>query len=128
MGSALLFVGVALAQQILGVLSTYAGLHVAWQATNTLREDLTLHCLRLDMPFHNERTPGEMIERIDGDVASLASFFSKFAINILSSVLMLAGTLVVFAVEDWRLGTVMTVYAALTLFALSRLHNVAMPF
>ena len=128
LASALLFVGVVLAQQILGVLSTYAGLHVAWQATNALREDLTLHCLRLDMPFHNERTPGEMIERIDGDVASLASFFSQFAVNILGSVLMLVGTLMVFAVEDWHLGAVMTVYAALTLFALSRLHNVAMPF
>ena len=84
LASALLFVGAALARQILGVLSTYTGLHVAWKATNALREDLTLHCLRLDMPFHNQRTPGEMIERIDGDVASLASFFSKFALNILS--------------------------------------------
>ena len=125
--SALLFVGAALARQVLGLLSTYIGQRVAWQATNALREDLTLHCLRLDMSFHNERTPGEMIERIDGDVASLAAFFSQFAVHILSSLLMLAGTLVVFAVEDWRLGAVMTVYAALTLLALSRLHNVAMP-
>ena len=80
---ALLFVGVALAQQILGVLSTYAGQRVSWSATNAVREDLTLHCLQLDMPFHTNRTPGEMIERIDGDVSSLASFFSQFAVRIL---------------------------------------------
>ena len=125
---ALLFVGIALGQQILGVLRTYAGQRVSWAATNAVREDLTLHCLQLDMPFHANRTPGEMIERIDGDVSSLASFFSQFAVRILGNILMLIGTLAVFTAEDWRLGTVMTVYAALTSFALSRLHNIAVPF
>ncbi len=128
LGLALFFVGVALGQQILGVLSTYAGQRVSWAATNAVREDLTLHCLQLDMPFHTNRTPGEMIERIDGDVSSLASFFSQFAVRILGNILMLVGTLAVFFTEDWRLGSVMMVYAALTLFALSRLHNVAVPF
>jgi hypothetical protein len=38
--------------------------------------DLTLHCLRLDMAFHHARTPGQMIERVDGDVGLLGNFFS----------------------------------------------------
>src|ERR671933_719217 len=50
---------------------TFVGEDVGWTATNQLRADLMLHCLRLDMAFHHERTPGQMIERIDGDVANL---------------------------------------------------------
>ena len=34
------------------------------------------------MKFHNDHTPGELIERIDGDVTELATFFSQFALNL----------------------------------------------
>ena len=27
------------------------------------RADLALHCMRLDMSFHNDRTPGQMIDQ-----------------------------------------------------------------
>ena len=46
----------------------YVAQNIGLIATNRIRADLTLHCLKLDMGFHNARTPGEMIERIDGDV------------------------------------------------------------
>ena len=71
---ALLFIGVALAQQVVGISATYVSEKVAWSSTNALRKDLADHCLRLDMSFHNAHTPGEMIERIDGDVTALANF------------------------------------------------------
>ena len=35
------------------------------------------------MSFHNDHTPGELIERIDGDVTELATFFSQFVLNLL---------------------------------------------
>ena len=78
---ATLFLVVALAQQACAVAATYVGERVGWSATNELRADLFLHCLRLDLPFHKRRTPGELIERIDGDVTLLANFFSQFTIN-----------------------------------------------
>src|SRR5687768_4068969 len=65
---AALFISLALIQQVLSVTATYVSEQVAWTATNALRSDLTLHCLRLDLTFHKGRTPGELIERIDGDV------------------------------------------------------------
>jgi ABC-type multidrug transport system fused ATPase/permease subunit len=61
---------------VLNLLSTYLSTEVGFRATNALRADLARHCLALDMAFHNERTPGEMIERIDGDVTALSNFFS----------------------------------------------------
>jgi len=49
-GAALLFLAVAIAGQALSLAVTYLGQNVAWTATNGLRLDLTLHCLRLWFP------------------------------------------------------------------------------
>ena len=75
--AAVLFLVTALSLQLLGVAATYVGEDVGWRSTNQLRSDLARHCLRLDMSFHNDVTPGEMIERIDGDVADIAIFFGS---------------------------------------------------
>src|SRR5512133_2738589 len=77
-GSALMimaaaFLGAGMLNQLLVAASSWLSAHVGWRATNELRADLTAHCLRLDMTFHNDRSPGELIERIDGDVTALAT-------------------------------------------------------
>ncbi len=61
--------------------TSYVSLNVAWKATNALRSDLTRHCLRLDMPFHKTHTPGEMIERVDGDALALGTFFAQMVVK-----------------------------------------------
>ena len=68
---------------------------VGWSATNALRADLTLHCLKLDLTVHHQHTPGALIERIDGDVNAPANFFSQFVVRALGSMLLLGGVLVV---------------------------------
>ena len=78
-----LFIAAALANQALLVGATYLGENIGWTATNALRADLAEHCLRLDLSFHKARTPGELIERIDGDVNTLSNFFSQFVIHML---------------------------------------------
>jgi len=125
--TALVFIGIALVQQALTVGGTYLSLRVGWMATNALRLDLARHCLQLDPSFHKSRTPGELIERIDGDVTALANFFSQFTVKILGNLLLLIGVLVVMWLIDWRGGLVLTLYAALALATLSRLHAVAIP-
>jgi len=60
---------------------------VAWTATNALRADLAAHLIGLDLSFHQAHTPGELIERVDGDVNALAGFFSSFVVRLVSSVL-----------------------------------------
>jgi ATP-binding cassette subfamily B protein len=107
---AVLFVALSLGQQVVAALATYIGEAIGWAATNALRADLALHCLRLDLGFHKARTPGELIERIDGDVTALASFFSRFIVNVLANVVLLVGVLVVVALEDWRAGLALTVF------------------
>lgn len=124
---ALLFIGVALAQQIVSVLATYVGENVGWTATNELRADLAEHCLRLDMSFHNTHTPGEMIERIDGDVNALANFFSQFVLQVLGNALLFIGVLGLLFREDWRVGLALSAFGLFTMFVLARFRDIAVP-
>src|SRR5436190_10535720 len=71
--AAVLFVAIALVQRCAALGTVYVGTNVGWSATNALRANLTRHLLRLDMPFHKSHTPGELIERVDGDVTALAN-------------------------------------------------------
>ena len=105
----------------------YASQVVSWSATNLLRVDLARHCLRLDMTFHKRHTPGEMIERIEGDVGLLANFFSSFLIQVFGNFLLVIGNLALLFREDARVGAGMTVYALVVFFALSRIQRIAVP-
>ncbi|MCB0208977.1 MAG: ABC transporter ATP-binding protein [Anaerolineae bacterium] len=125
--AALTFLGASLLMQAVGVAATYVGEDVGWQSTNQLRADLARHCLHLDMSFHNDRTPGEMIERIDGDVADIAIFFAQFVIQILGNILLLIGILVVLLWTDWRISAALTVYIILAMTALTYLRQIAVP-
>lgn len=125
--TALAFIGVALLQQVIAVSVTYVGENVAWTATNALRAELAWHALNLDMRFHNDHTPGELIERIDGDVTELATFFSQFALNLVSNGLLLIGILLALFLEDWRAGLGFTIYSILTIVILGRLKDIAIP-
>jgi ATP-binding cassette, subfamily B, bacterial len=125
--TAVAFIGVALLQQGVHIMVTYLGENVAWTATNALRAELAEHALKLGMKFHNDHTPGELIERIDGDVTELATFFSQFALNLVANGLLLIGILVTLAIEDWRVGLAFAIYSALTIGILSKLRGIAVP-
>ena len=125
---AAMFIAVALTGQVVSAFAVYASENVGWTATNNVREDLALHCLRLDLPFHNARTPGEMIERVDGDVTQMSTFFSQFTIKVLGNAVLLAGILVLLFREDWRVGTVYTVFTGSALLILRRLMERSIPY
>ena len=77
------------------------------------------------MSFHNEHTPGEMIERVDGDVTACSSFFSQFMVRLLGGGLLILGALAFLSREDWRVGLALTIFAAGSLALLLRLRDVA---
>ena len=122
-----LYIVAALLTQAAQVATTWFSEQVGWTATNRLRRDLAAHALGLDLTFHNAKTPGELIERIDGDVTALATFFSQFVLQILGSGLLLAGILILITVRDWRVGGVMTVFAVIAAVAISRVTLIGGP-
>jgi ABC-type multidrug transport system fused ATPase/permease subunit len=117
----------AVLQQIISVLASYFSEIVAWTATNALRIDLTEHCLNLDLSFHNLHTPGEMIERVDGDINNLAEFFSRFVIELLGNSLLLVGILVLLWRENWLVGLGLSIFVTISMVIMLKYRNVAVP-
>jgi len=124
---ALLTMAVALAGQAAGVAEAWVAENVSWIATNALRADLLAHVLRLDAGFHAEHTTGEMIERVDGDVAILARFFSRFVVYVAGNTLLIAVVLGLLFGVDWRVGLGMSGFVLLGLLAMLRIRAAATP-
>ncbi|WP_333808394.1 ABC transporter ATP-binding protein [Phenylobacterium sp.] len=120
-----LFIAVTLLAQVLQIGSTYFSEQLGWSATNRMRQDLADHALRLDMAFHTAKSPGELIERVDGDVAALAAFFSQFILQIIGGALLLAGILVVLYLQDWRIGVLLTGFAVVAGLVLHAIRQIA---
>jgi ABC-type multidrug transport system fused ATPase/permease subunit len=126
-GDAVFFLVVVAGTQIVSGLATYFSEDVGWIATNRLRRDLALHCLRLDLSFHHAHTPGELIARVDGDVALLSNFFSAFVIRVVGSGLLLIGILILIAREDLGVGVALAIYAFVSLLILRRAQRLPVP-
>jgi ATP-binding cassette subfamily B protein len=124
---AALFLLMAVVNQVLALWATYVSQDVGWRTTNELRAELTEHVLGLDLSFHKDRTPGEMIERLDGDVTALANFFAAFVVQVAANGFLLTGVLVVLYTVDWRAGLALSGFAVLNLIVLLRTRHIAMP-
>jgi ATP-binding cassette, subfamily B, bacterial len=122
-----IFLGAALLLQGVSVAATYVGEDIGWRATNQLRNDLALHCLRLDQSFHHDHTPGEMIERIDGDIMDIAVFFAQFVVRVFGNLLLLLGVILVLLREDWRLSLVLGLYTVGSLISFYYMRKIAVP-
>ncbi|MGL4610496.1 MAG: ABC transporter ATP-binding protein [Trueperaceae bacterium] len=127
MNAAVFYLMAAVAIQILGAFANYLGADVGWSATNLVRQDLAEHTMNLDMKFHNSRTAGEMIERIDGDVTALSDFFSQFSVRVFGGLLLLLGILVVLWVENIWVGLAMTTFVVLEFAVLYYTRERAVP-
>jgi len=118
-----LFLLIAVSNQLITIAVSYLGNDVAWRATNRMRGDLLKHCLRLDMRFHNVKTPGEMIERVDGDVTSISNFFAMFIVQVIGSFVLLAGILGFMFTINVPIALVMTVFTLLSILFMVIIRN-----
>ena len=117
--AALLFLSLALLFQVTAVAETYVAELIGWRVTNRMRADLASHCLRLDMSFHKAHLPGEMIERIDGDVSTLSNYFSRLIVSIAANMLLALGMLVVISVVSPPIGLCIFALLIVGTFALA---------
>ena len=121
------FLAIGIIRQGVQIVSSYLGQDVGWRATNQMRNTLAHHCLNLDMGFHHEHTPGEMIERVDGDTTALSNFFSQFVIYVIGSSFFLLGVLILVFREDWRVGAALTAFSILAFIVFNLTRNIAVP-
>ncbi len=117
------YLAVTVLAQLISVGTTWYGNTIAWRTANNLRLSLTRHVLGLDHEFHRTHTPGELIQRIDGDVTSVSDFLGRVLANIAAAVLTVVGVLVVLSAIDWRLGLMMIGYTGLGAAAIVLLRD-----
>ncbi|MFI2365229.1 ABC transporter ATP-binding protein [Promicromonospora sp. NPDC019610] len=94
---------------------------VAWRSTNRLREHVLDHCLRLPVAFHYRTTPGEMVERVDGDIGLLSNLFSRFVVAVAGEALLVVGVVVAMFAVEWRIGLLFLVCLVLGVVLLRRI-------
>lgn len=114
---------IAIGQNLILVAWQYVAQNVGLIATNHIRTDLTQHCLQLDMGFHNRRTPGELIERVDGDVGKLANFLSQFLVQVTLNGLLIGGIVLLLFLVDWRVGLPVLIGVLIALSAVALLSK-----
>ncbi|MDP2292714.1 MAG: ABC transporter ATP-binding protein [Actinomycetota bacterium] len=107
---ALVFLGLAVATQIILVIVSWFSTVTAWHTTNQIRLQLAEHVLGLDHEFHRRHTPGELIQRVDGDVTSVSDFLGRVVPRVAGAAAMVLGMLGVLFVVDWRLALGSSVY------------------
>jgi ATP-binding cassette subfamily B protein len=126
-GTAYAYIAITFGRQFVLAAVGYLSADIGWRATNRLRLILIEHCLNLDMPFHLSHGPGELIERVDGDVSMIAQFFSEFVFDIFGRIMLGVGILALTYWVDWRIGLLLTCFGALSILVLRRLRGVAVP-
>jgi ATP-binding cassette subfamily B protein len=124
---AVAYLVVAILGQGAKLVTAWLGSRLAWDGTNRLREDLAEHALDLEMDFHGQHTPGEMIERVDGDVVALSNFVVALLLDVVISLLLLAGVIIVVFSVDWRIGSVLFVYCLLVGYGMVRMQRLVVP-
>ncbi|TMR14667.1 ABC transporter ATP-binding protein [Nonomuraea turkmeniaca] len=124
---ALGYLVLAVAGQAARMVTAWLASRLAWDGTNRIRERLAGHALGLDMTFHGRHTPGELIERVDGDVVAVADFVVAFLLDVVAGVLLLSGVVVVVFGVDWRIGCVLLAYCLLIGYGMARAQRAAVP-
>jgi ATP-binding cassette subfamily B protein len=120
---AVAFLVIAVVRQVLAVVTARAATSIAWRTTNEFRLWITRHVLGLDHEFHRRHTPGELIQRVDGDITSVNQLCSNVLTRAVGSLVLVAGMIVVVAVIDWRIGVGMAVYVALAVWCVIALRH-----
>jgi ABC-type multidrug transport system fused ATPase/permease subunit len=109
------------------ILARYWSRRVAWKATNDLRADVSAHLLRLDLDFFQTHPPGELLERVDGDVGALGGFFSTLTVELFGALLLLAGTLGALWLESVWLALALAACSVLAVGALAWVRRYGLP-
>ncbi len=111
---ALAYLGLAITTQLILVAVSWFATVTAWHTTNQIRMQLTAHVLGLDHEFHRSHTPGELIQRVDGDVTSVSDFLGTVVPKVVGAVATVIGMVVVLTIVDWRIAIGALAYVVLS--------------
>ncbi|HXY93095.1 MAG TPA: ABC transporter ATP-binding protein, partial [Acidimicrobiia bacterium] len=120
---ALAYIGVALLAQVLSVVVSRAGTVLAWRITDRMRADVATHVLDLDHAWLARHSPGQLIERVDGDITGISEYYSQVVLQVVAAAILLVGVLVLVTAQDVWAGLVFAAFAAVALVVLRRTRD-----
>lgn len=117
---ALAFCAVVVLRGITSICNTYLSEKLGWSLCDYLREDIFRIIFQLSVSAHKRIKSGEFLERIEGDINILVGFFSSMFVDIIGSLLMVAGILVVFCMKSRLLGVIFFIISCVILLLFIR--------
>jgi len=121
------YVVVALTAEVLSLGVTWGAVDMAWKAGNRLREQLSHHAMRLEMSWHGRHSPGQLIERIDGDVEALGVFFANVLVHVLGNIVLMIGMLTVTFFISPLAGILLLITSVVGVMVLLQVRSAAIP-
>lgn len=108
-----LFAGLLLGAGALGTalqgVNRYAHIRLSGRVLFALREAVYVHLQRLSPGFYARTRTGDVMSRLDGDVAELQRFAVDGALGLVNGVLGLAGALLLMVALSWQLSLIAAV-------------------
>ncbi len=117
------YAGLGLLSAGLTVAVTWRATVAAWGITNGLRHDLADYVLRADLGFHRDRTPGELVTRVDADITSMTQFLSTVVAQLIAIAVLALGAVAVALVIEPVLAPALAVACAVVGFVTYRLRD-----
>lgn len=114
--TALLMIGAYGASSLATWLQLYVMASVAQRTVRDIRNDLFVKLQTLSLRFFDRRTHGELMSRLSNDVENISNVLSQGVTQFISSVLSVAGVVVVMCLINWRLALVSLVTIPLVVF------------
>jgi ATP-binding cassette subfamily B protein len=110
-------VGLALAAFAVGGVNRWLYVRASGRILFELREDVYSHLLDLPAEFYRRRAAGDLVTRLDGDVAEIQRFSTDTLLVFINRVLLLVATAAIMVALCWQLalvaGTVLPIQLAL---------------
>ena len=117
------YAGLGLLSAGLTVAVTWRATVAAWGITNGLRHDLADYVLRADLGFHRDRTPGELVTRVDADITSMTQFISTVVAQLMAIAVLALGAVAVALVIEPVLAPALATVCAVVGFVTYRLRD-----
>ncbi len=101
--TSLVLVGVALLSLTLGAVTRRLYVTMSGDILFDIRETVFAHLQRLSPEFYTERTSGDLMTRLDGDIAEIQRFATDSLFALVSAIIALVGSLTFLIILNWQL-------------------------
>jgi ATP-binding cassette subfamily B protein len=101
-----LMVAAALGAALLGAATRWLYIRLSGDVLFALREATYRHLLSLSPVYHSSTRSGDLLARLDGDVAEVQRFAVDSLLALVNAALMLAGTLALMLTLSWHLSAI----------------------